>query len=80
MRMCKQEGYTHVKVLDSVWYQPNTYRYLGTGDVTCIGIVKVQDTITSEIKQYIGYGKGENLEHDEDLIIAGGDRFYGEIK
>jgi hypothetical protein len=75
--MCKQEGYTHILVISSRWYTPAEYCYLDKGEVGCIGIVTVGDNITGQIKQYIGLGKGENREFDEDLIIAGGSRFYG---
>ena len=78
MRMCKQQGYEHVKILRSVWYSPSVYNHLDKGDVGCIGIVTVEDTITGEKKSYIGLGKGENQIFDEDLIIACGSRFYGE--
>ena len=78
MRMCKQVCYTHIKVLSSRWYTPSVYCYLDKGEVGCIGIVTMEDTITGETKQYIGLGKGKNQEFDEDLIIAGGSRFYGE--
>ncbi len=77
MRRCKQEGYTHIKVICSRWYTPVVWSYLDKGEVGCIGIVTIEDTITGEIKQYIGLGKGENQEFDEDLIIAGGSSFYG---
>ena len=78
MRMCKQKGYTHIKVIDSIWYTPTVYCYLDKGEVGCIGIVTVEDTITKEKKRYIGLGKGEDPIFDEDLIIAGGSVFIGE--
>lgn len=77
MRRCKQEGYNHIKIICSKWYTPNVYHYLDKGEVGCIGIVTVEDTLTEQIRTYIGLGKGENQEFDEDLIIAGGSIFYG---
>lgn len=80
MRMCKQQGYEHVKILDSVWYTPSVYHYLDKGEVGTIGIVMTEDTITGEKKSYIGLGKGENQILDEDLIISAGAKFYGELR
>lgn len=77
MRMCKQRGYTHIKVISSRWYTPAVYQYFDKGEVSCIGIITVEDTITGEIKQYIGLGTGKDPIFDEDLIIAAGSRFYG---
>ena len=75
MRMCKQKGYEHIQVLDSQWYSPCGYDYIDTGEATCIGIVTVVDTISKEIKTYIGFAKGDYIIFDEDLIIAGGAHF-----
>ena len=49
---------------------------LKKGDLSCIGIVKVKNTITDTVKYYIGVGKGENLEFDEDLIATSGAPFF----
>ena len=76
-RICKQAGYTHIQVLDSIWFSPCGYTYINTGEIKCIGVVKVLDTITNKEKTYIGYGKGESQVFDEDLIIAGGNPMYG---
>lgn len=78
MRKCKQIGYEHIEVLDSIWFTPAMYPPLERGNIACIGIVKVKDTITNEIKSYIGYGMGENVKFDEDYIIASGSKLKKE--
>lgn len=72
MRVCQQQGYTHIIVLDSKWFPITTYSYLEKGDANLIGIVSVRDMITGIEKKYIGVAKGENRLYDEDLIIACG--------
>ena len=74
MRKCEQQGYEHIWVLDSIWFSPTMYQPLQGGNINCIGMVKIRDDITDEIKYYIGYGKGENRIFDEDYIIASGNR------
>ena len=72
MRKCKQQGYEHIEILGSTWFTPARYQPLEYGNIACIGIVKIKDTITKEIKSYIGYGMGEDVNFDEDYIIASG--------
>lgn len=72
MRKCKQQGYEHIEILDSIWFTPARYQPLESGNIACIGIVKTKDTITKEIKSYIGYGMGKDVNFDEDYIIASG--------
>lgn len=72
MRKCKQQGYEHIEILDSIWFTPARYYPLEGGNIACIGIVKIKDTITKEIKSYIGYGMGEDINFDEEYIIASG--------
>lgn len=78
MRKCKQMGYEHIEVLDSIWFTPATYPPLERGNIAGIGIVKTKDTITKEIKSYIGYCMGENVQFDEDYIIASGSKLKKE--
>ena len=72
MRKCKQNGYEHIEILCSTWFTPAKYQPIEPGNIACIGIVKTKDTITKEIKSYIGYGMGEDVNFDEDYIIASG--------
>ena len=72
MRKCKQNGYEHIEIVDSIWFTPAKYYPLESGNIACIGIVKTKDTITKEIKSYIGYGMGKDVNFDEDYIIASG--------
>lgn len=74
MRKCNQIGYEHIEVLDSIWFSPVNPTAIGYGVINCIGMVKIRDEITDEIKCYIGYGKGENIIFDEDYIIANGNK------
>lgn len=74
MRKCEQQGYENIWVLDSIWFSPVNPTAIGYGVINCIGMVKIRDDITDEIKYYIGYGKGENRIFDEDYIIANGNR------
>lgn len=76
MRKVNAVGFENIYVLDSVWYPLTVYSYADKGDLSCIGIVKVKDKITDTEKFYIGAGKGENIEFDEDLIVTGGAPFF----
>ena len=76
MRKVNAVGFENVVVLSSVWYPVTVYSYANKGDLSTIGIVKAKDTLTDTIKYYIGAGKGENQQFDEDLIVAGGAPFY----
>lgn len=75
MRQVNGVGYEHMYVLGSIWYPLTTYCYADRGELTTIGIVKVLDNFTGEIKYYIGAAKGENKNFDEDLIVACGAKF-----
>lgn len=76
MRRVNAVGFEHIYVISSKWWPVTVYRYADKGDLSCIGIVKVKDTITDTVKYYIGVGKGENLEFDEDLIATSGAPFF----
>lgn len=54
------------RIIDSVWFN-------------LVGIVKVQDPITNEIKFYIGQGNGANQEKDEEFIANWGSPFQMEM-
>lgn len=77
-------GMEHYKIIDSIWFSVNTYHYIDKGEVSTIGIVKAQDTITGEYKVYIGVAKGEDQKEDETFILATGTHFsphmYEEIR
>ena len=50
----------NIKVMDRVWLA-------GT-----VGVIKAKDTITNEIKIYIGRGLGESEQEDiKDIILLG---------
>lgn len=68
-------GMQTYEIVDSIWFPLNVYFYADRGDLTVIGIVKVKDQLTSETKYYIGAGKGEDLEYDEQLVVACGSPF-----
>lgn len=78
MRKVNAVGFENVVVLGSIWFPICVYSYANKGDLSTIGIVKAKDTLTNTIKYYIGAGKGENQQFDEDLIVAGGAPFYPE--
>lgn len=78
MRKVNAVGLENVVVLISIWFPICVYDYANKGDLSTIGIVKAKDTLTDTIKYYIGVGKGENQQFDEDLIVAGGAPFYPE--
>lgn len=68
-------GMEYFKIIDSLWFNVNTFQYLNKGEIKVIGIIKAKDTITKEYKCYIGVGKGENIKDDETLILATGTYF-----
>lgn len=63
MRRCKKQNYTDIEVIRSFW-QKSFF------EDKYIGIVTVKNVITDEIKTYLGFGKGNNLEEDEDFLIT----------
>jgi len=67
---------TNMVIVDSWWYPITVYNYADNGDLKCIGIIKIRDTMTNEEKYYIGACKGEDQRFDEDLIVKAGARFY----
>lgn len=69
-------GMQTYEIVDSIWFPLNVYSYADRGNLTIIGIVKVKDQLTGEIKYYIGAGKGEDLKYDEQLVAACGSSFY----
>ena len=79
MRKVNAVGFENVVVLSSIWFPICVYSYANKGDLSTIGIVKAKDMLTDTIKYYIGAGKGENIQFDEDLIVASGAPFYPEI-
>lgn len=68
-------GMQTYEIVDSIWFPLNVYSYADRGNLTVIGIVKVKDQLTGEIKCYIGAGKGEDLKYDEQLVAACGSPF-----
>lgn len=54
------------KIIDCIWFN-------------LVGIVKVQDLVTKELKFYIGYGQGFDIKEDEKYIADYGNRIYPEI-
>ena len=68
-------GMQTYEIIDSIWFPLNVYSYADRGNLTVIGIVKVKDQLTGEIKCYIGAGKGEDLKYDEQLVAACGSSF-----
>ena len=68
-------GMQTYEIVDSIWFPLNVYSYADRGNLTIIGIVKVKDQLTGEIKYYIGASKGEDLKYDEQLVAACGSPF-----
>lgn len=63
------------KVIDSIWHGIKI-PILG---MRTIGIVAVQCEVTGKIKFYIGLGRGENTQQDEQAIYNMGVPFYPSI-
>lgn len=63
---------TNLEVLDSIWFG------LRIPVIMCwqIGIVAVRDTISGEIKLYVGLGHGENQKNDEWMVVERGVPFH----
>lgn len=68
-------GMQTYEIIDSIWFPLNVYSYADRGNLTVIGIVKVKDQLTGEIKYYIGAGIGKDLKYDEQLVAACGSPF-----
>ena len=68
-------GMQTYEIIDSIWFPLNVYSYADRGNLTVIGIVKVKDRLTDEIKYYIGAGIGKDLKYDEQLVAACGSPF-----
>lgn len=78
----------NLRILSSHWYNwPNCIAYYDVSEETqkiagqpaLIGIIKTQNIQTKEIKQFIGIGKGQNQNEDENIILELGVPFYGII-
>ena len=65
-------GMEMFEIIDSIWFPLTTYNFVNKGDVNIIGIVKVKDTLTGEIKKYIGAAEGKNIAHNEQIVVATG--------
>ena len=82
-RPCRMAGMSHIYIIDSLWYThslyPNIYGSTGDFDFVTIGIIKTYDTITNEYKTYIGVGKGDDMEMDEDRIAGCGTSFTNPV-
>ena len=65
---------TH-EILDSIWFPLTTFNYEDCGTLRTIGIVKVRDTLTQEVKYYIGASAGEDPLYDEQIVAACGSPF-----
>lgn len=74
-RKVHADGMQTYEIVDSIWFPLNVYSYADKGDLNVIGIVKVKDQLTGEIRCYIGAGKGEDLKYDEQLVAACGSPF-----
>lgn len=68
-------GMQTYEILDSIWFPLTTFSYEDCGTLKTIGIVKVHDTLTNEIKYYIGASAGEDLMYDEQIVAACGTPF-----
>jgi len=74
-RRVKCYGMTNFVIIDSIWFPLTTYHYMDKGELNTIGIVKVLDTLTKEIKYYIGAAKGKKIDEDEQFVVMCGAPF-----
>lgn len=61
----------NLKIVGSTWFTE-------LGSDRPIGIVAVKDTVTLEVKFYIGTGLGEDQRSDEEDIATTGAKFFAE--
>ena len=64
----KQMRINNIEVLDSRWFDQNFPN-------RCMGIIKARDTVTDELKFYIGCGRGVDPCLDTNLIVRHGTKY-----